>query len=272
MKRSILNFFNCKFHKTTIYFIFVIALLASAFGSLEARERVNRSQLELKELSVLSSATGWMLSPAGEWESKKNRIPWHLDEKSSILKKVPEYALGTDNFKNYKFYRAEEGNQIFIVFVKTYKDGSYLYENIKEDWVDGVFTQAYAFELDELKKLQNLVDEKINKIEINAFDYEYIRFSDERKAIDVIKKNIGYQAPDRFTNTLIFEIFPEKSKKLTQFNIYNKSSNGVRDNPYINGTSIFGSNELFKHCYYELPYDKFSSFLTEALKALKLGK
>lgn len=269
MKVSIQNFFNSKRHKQICYYIFIIALLGATFDPVNARERVNRSQLELEELSVLSSATGWMLSPAGEWESKKNRIPWHLDEKLSILKKVPEYALGTDNFKNYKFYQAKEANKIFIVFVKTYKDGSYIYENIKEDWVDGVFTQAYAFELDELKKLQNLVDEKINKIELNAFDYEYIRFSDESKAINVIKKNIGYQAPDRLTNTLVFEIFPEKSKKLTQFNIYNKSSNGVRDNPYINGTSIFGSNELFKHCYYELPYDKFSSFIKDALKVLR---
>lgn len=269
MKISTQNFFNSKFHKATYYFIFIIALLASAFGSVEARERVNRSQLELKELSVLSSATGWMLSPAGEWESQKNRIPWHLDEKLSILKKVPEYALGTDNFKNYKFYQAKEANKTFILFVKTYKDGWYLYENISEGWIDGIYTQAYAFELDELKKLQNLVDEKINKIELNAFDYEYITISSKSKAIDVIKKNIGYQAPNKFTNTLVFEIYPEKSKNLTQFNIYNKCSNGVRNNPYINGTFTFGSNELFKRCYYEVSYDKFSLFIEDALKALK---
>lgn len=236
-----------------------------------AEERINRKPLEFKKITSLSSATGWMLSPSGQWESKKNIIPWPLEEKNSTLKNSPYYALGTDNFSEYIFYYTEYEAKPFIVFVKHYADGEYEYKNIKRGWRDGTHTQAYAIDIEELHKLKQLTDGKINKITINTFDYQYIGFYSKKDALSAIQKSIGPLNARKNKATLFFEITPNKEKNITQFNIYNeiyigsiKLGTGTRNYSYINGEKIFGSDKLIEICYFETAYSEFEAFIAGA--------
>lgn len=258
----------------------ILALTLLIFYSYKpfAQERVSRKPVELIPASYLTNATGWMLSPSGQWESAKNKIPYRLEAEYSSLKNRGTYSLGTDNFKKFNFYTAKTPANEFVVFTKTYTEGRYRYQNIREGWFDGTYTKAFAIELNEIKKLSDIKDGKVNRITLTAFDYMEVRMKRPAMALTDIKQNIALSGTKNREALLHFEIAPYKDKQITQFNIFDTTKMrigdisldtiGVRNNPYIDDKSIFGSEELFEHCYYETQHTLFSQFINDIIKKL----
>lgn len=256
-------------------FPFILWILSSSICV--AQERVNRMLPELELVSEISSATGWILSPSGQWESAENKIPPYIKEHMSILKHSPYYSLGVDNFKHYRFYRAHIPNNDFMVFVKTYTSGAYAYPNIKEGWYQGNFTQAYAIKLNELEKLKGLRDGEVNRVSISAFDYLFVKMESEGQSLEIIRKSLYPKKANPTKAIVHFEIAPYGEKDIVQFNVWNevtlitnhKLKMGTRHNPNINGVDIFGSESLFEYAYYETSYNSFMSLLKNAVSEVK---
>ncbi|MFZ6799763.1 hypothetical protein [Undibacterium sp. Di24W] len=271
------------FMKIAGVFRFNCALLMLTLSSLsisnstQAQDRVNRAPMEMKQISNLNDAVGWVQNKAGQWESKKKTIPWRLNEDQKILHTVPEYALGIDNFDEYAFYFATYEGKQFVIFAKHFMEGSYYYPNIRKDWLPKYVTDAYAFNIEELSKLSKLNDGEVNHIAIDAFDFQRVMYSSKAAELAVIAKTIGplNQKPEKIR--LYIDVQPFSEKKITRFQIYNddKSGNafhygGIRDNPYVDSKPLYGSGfaKLFEYCYYELGYDEFTRFLQTTLKLL----
>jgi hypothetical protein len=250
-----------------------LALLLIIFYSSPAfaQERVSRKPIELIPASYLLSATGWMLSPSGQWESAINKIPYRLGDAYSSIKNSGTYSLGTDNFKKFNFYTAKSATNEFVIFTKTYTEGRYRYPNIKKGWFDGTFTRAYAIEINEIKKLSDIKNGKVNRITLSAFDYMQVRMKSPPAALRDIIQNLAFSVKNNKKVLLHFEIAPYKEKQIIQFNIFDSQINSIRGDTYIDNKNIFGSDELFEHFYYETSHSSFSELINGILKELKLN-
>lgn len=203
-----------------------------------------------------------MLNPEDEWVSLPNTIPAYLSGEYKTLLTYEKYGLGTDNFRSYELRRVSYEGKTYFLLLKRYRDGYYKYETIEEDWREYESFLAYVFTQEGLNKIKKAVDGKVNKIQIDVIGVVEVRWSDESEALDVITSKIDWTDRSENDKRLIMHIAPYKQKNLVQFQIYSSYSRfniiGGIANEYKKGTKqVYGTDELFEHCYYEVEYNDF---------------
>lgn len=254
--------------KTTL-----IILTSLIIVNVYAQERTTKPRpiIGEKVITKLSDATGWMLNPDGEWISRLNRIPESLNSEYNLLLDYEKHRLGTDNFNYYQLRELTFNDLSYYILIKSFRDGYYSYPSIKEDWNKETSYYAYVFTKTEFEKIKNIEDGRINLIEINIIDEVKVFHKSESEAYSLIPVKIELNRQWGKKYRLIFHVAPYKQKNIVQFQIYTaygKTSIGgivyqyrPPGSSYAARKTIYLTDELFSHCYYETNYENFNDFL-----------
>src|SRR5215813_3084491 len=112
----------------------LIFLFVLSSHILYSQDRVNKPLPKISKViqKQLTTATGWMLNPEGQWVSRKNRIPYFIENKSKILIDYETYGLGMDNFVFFQLRDVKISDSTYYVLIKKYRDGYYRYRSIQK--------------------------------------------------------------------------------------------------------------------------------------------
>lgn len=244
----------------------ILILLVFLSITFFAQERVSaiKPVFAGKASSELKKATGWMYNPEGKWVSLKNTIPVHISSEHNSLLKYEKRGLGVDNFITYEFRFLTVNGKEYISLIKYFRDGYYRYSNIEEDWNPTKSCIAYVFEKNELEKFMSLQDGAINLISIDLVSMVTLRYED--KPLKYLHNKINIDAKQLEGQKLIFHLAPYKDKNIVQFQIYSMkglSVSGVVQQHILldSQETLYMTDNLFKHCYYESDYKSFMGFL-----------
>jgi hypothetical protein len=251
--------------------LLTIFILGTINISVRSQERLEKElpAIGTEVLGELKEAIGWMLNPDGKWVSRKNKIPAHLSTELSALIDHEYSGLGVDNFTSYELRELSFQKNTYYVLIKKYNSGHYRYPKIKEEWIAETAFNAYIFPKSEWEKLGLLVDGKSNIIEIDLVDFVHIKASSDKEAFELIPLKINWEREVDKKTSLVFHAAPYKDKGMVQFQIYTlygkyKIIGGIIKEykvsvDYSRGTPIYHTDELLKHCYYEVDLPSFQN-------------
>jgi hypothetical protein len=176
-------------------------------------ERVDVTLPGLSEpIAIIDNATGWTLTPYGEWISSENRIPCYLSQEYEILQDHDEYRLGIDNFRKLYLSTIKIQDIEYYIFIKEANAGHYSYPSIDEGWNSTVEVLYYVFK----------------KNEINKFKYE--------KEIEVepklVRLKLIYSGGDNYLTKIPYKKLKEFISKDIQEKIIEKKENKENDYYY----------------------------------------
>jgi hypothetical protein len=257
--------------------ILIVGLLASTSFS---QDRVNTTlpKIQNQIKGQLTKSKGWLLNPEGQWVSRQNRIPAFIENQYKVLIDYEKDGLGIDNFISYQFRDIKIGDSLYTILIKKYKDGYYKYSSIKEGWTNYNSVLFYVFEKTEADKLKDVINDSINQINISVLYSNNLIWINEATYLLDIEKELSKQinAKEKVKDEyLIFHIAPYKDKNIVQFQIYTSYSKykiiggiikehkikGENDKNSWDTKQIYGTNSLFKYCYYETDYLTFFNFI-----------
>jgi hypothetical protein len=225
--------------------------------------------------SKLTNAIGWMLNPEGEWISRPNKIPSFVENRNKTSIDYGMFGLGVDNFISYEFRDIKINDTNYVILLKRYTNGAYKYPTIMEGFEKTNCVEYYVLNKNELQKLKEFKNDTINYIELNVLYSNGFCYINANTYIQDVEKEIikQIQKPSTFDKKLIFHFVPYKNKNIVQFQIYSiwssstyKSISGIikeykvkdENGKYSWDTKqIYGTNELFKYCYFETSYTNF---------------
>jgi hypothetical protein len=246
------------------------------------QDRVNTSvpKIQTQINGQILKSKGWLLNPEGQWISRQNRIPSFIENQYKSLIDYEKDGLGIDNFISYQFRDVKIKDSLYTILIKRYKDGYYKYSSIEEGWTNYNSVLFYVFSKSELDKFNTIKNDSINQIKISILYSNSLIWVDDATYISDIEKelvkqiNTNKEAGDDY---LVFHIAPYKDKNIVQFQIYASCNDskykmilGIIKQHKIkdeNGKyswdtkQIYGTNELFNYCYYEVDYLTFSNFI-----------
>ncbi len=265
---------------TSMFFTFNLA----SFG----QERINKSlpKIGTNINGQLSKATGWLLNPEKQWVSRQNRIPVYLENQFKNLIDHEKHSVGLDNFISYQLREIIIQDNSYSILIKKYKDGSYKYSTLEQDWINYTSTVFYVFNTSELEKLKNIIPDSTNLIKINILYSNSLSWIKNETYLKDIEKEVVKQMDKEKSEKeylLVLHIAPYKTKNIVQFQIYSSYSKynfigGIMSElksqvnveydaigggkvGIQNDKQIYLTNDLFKNCYFETDYTSFRNFL-----------
>lgn len=146
----------------------------------QSQERINAvlPKISATVSSKLTVATGWLKNEDGQWISRKNRIPYKIENEYKQLIDYERYELGEngENFISYELRDISINDSIFCILTKRYNDGYYKYESINEGWTKNQSIDYYVFLKSELGKFKSIKNDTLYNLEIpvmynNTFKY-----------------------------------------------------------------------------------------------------
>lgn len=231
---------------------------------IQAQDRVNRKPATFEMISQLKRATGWRLSPEGQWESSQNKILNEFEESQQFLHQMDGFRHGTDNFTDFTFYNGYINGVKYIVFVKNFTSGRYIYPAIHEGWYAGPYSEGYAFDIEQLSNIEPPKDEEINVVELDAFDYKSLDHVNKEKALSIYKKSLNPEDAEKAHAKLFIAFKPNFHQNTVRFIIFNKIKNSTLVGDLAGGYESISEDSLdktFSKFYYETTYSSFKSFL-----------
>jgi hypothetical protein len=276
----IINLNRKKMKKISI--LLILAMLTLKSVNLFSQNRVNKPTpiIGTKVKGQLTKSTGWILNPEGQWVSRSNKIPSYLENQYKILMDHGSEGLGIDNFISYQIREIKIQDSTYSILIKKYKDGYYKYSSLNEGWTNYNSVMFYVFNKNELRKLDDVVNDSINLIKIKVLYSNSITWINNETYISDIQKEIAKEIYEKEGDKeaeeyLVFQIAPYKPKNIVQFQIYSSYSKyniiGGIIKEYIvkdekssyssEDKNIYLSKDLFKYCYYEVDYLTFNNFM-----------
>ena len=227
--------------------------ISTETNGLMSRANAVLPKLSAQPVSQLLSAKGWGIVEGGQWLSRQNRIPYSTIERAYS-------SLGADNFTSLKIYSMKYGDKDYLVLVKSYKDGFFEYDIIKEGWTPANSYEYYVFKVKDLDLFKDIKDGEISILQIPILAYEQVLYSTpsipaiEKKIIDKINEK-----PSAIANyyNLNFMIITDKLKNKVQFFMSNSHYSSLFNMKEQNVPSL----EELKKGYYEVDYTIFSKFI-----------
>jgi hypothetical protein len=262
--------------------LLILSILTLKSVILFSQERVSKPIpiIGAKVKGQLTKSTGWLLNPESQWVSRPNKIPSFIENQYKTLIDYEYDGLGFDNFISYQIRDVKIQDSTYSILIKKFKDGYYKYSSIKEGWTNFNSVLFYVFNKNELRKLDDVVNDSINMIKINVLYSNNITWINNETYISDIQKEIVRQNDEKKSDKeieecLVFHIAPYKTKNIVQFQIYSsnikyniiggiikehmiKDENGKYS---YNEKQIYLSKDLFKYCYYEVDYLTFNNFI-----------
>lgn len=257
----------------------IIVILISIFIETNSQERVNKSlpKISVQVNSQLTQSKGWILSPEGQWISRQNRIPSYLDNKYKTISDLEFNGLGMDNFISFQIRDILIDGKSYKIIIKRYKDGYYKYLSIKQGWTNYTSVNFFVIEENEFYKLNTIINDSVNQIKLKVLYSGELTWINDQTLLSDIQKEVVKLIEDldktkKEEKHLVFHLAPYKSKNIVQFQIYSTSGayniiGGVIQEHRIKSKSssyderIYLTDELFKHCYYEVDYITFNKFI-----------
>lgn len=190
--------------------------------SVQAQERVNAvlPKISATVSSKLTVATGWLKNEDGQWVSRKNRIPFRIENEYKQLIDYEKYALGEngENFISYELSDISINDSIYCILIKKYNDGYYKYESINEGWTKNQSIDYQVFSKSELEKFKSIKNDTLKNIEIpimynNTFKYiNAATFSNTDISKDISKQILTEKISEPFLQeSIVFNIMIYKS-------------------------------------------------------------
>ena len=246
---------------------FIVFLLFVSL-QLSAQQRVNKPLpiISKKPSSVLKkNISGWCKSIDGQWVSKKKTIPARLNsfDKKGYRKRYNK--VGLDNFKDFRIYPVISGQDTLILLTKRFKDGFYKYRKSRKGWKTTRKCHYYIFNKHELDKLDALEDSLVQIVDFKLLDEGEVNYTYRGEIMNLIRQKVALK--EDFGRVLKLTLQPFTANNTLRFQICSMHQthgevDGVLRDYRIDGKSLYGSPELFKHLYYEIDIDRFSIFFT----------
>lgn len=204
--------------KNKILYLFII--LSNFFLIAQERTNAELPQIENNQIGSLTTATGWMLNDDGQWISRKNRIPYKIENEFKKLIDIEIYSLGEnkENFTTYELRNIKIKDSLYFILIKKFKNGDYKYSSIKKGWSYYNSLSYHVFEKNEFEKFKNLKLDTINNIELKVkynktFNYITNSFTLTDIAKDINKQIIKGRDYEPFLEeSLVFNLNIQKDK------------------------------------------------------------
>jgi len=216
-----------------------------------AQDRVNATLPKINPIAngKLTEATGWLQNDAGEWLSRKNKIPANLSGEFKILIDSDNYGLGEsrENFIYMELRDVTINDSTYSILIKKHKDGYYQYESIQRGWTPQTSIIYYVFKTSELEKLKNLEADKSHVIRINTVYSNRIPYVDTKASINTVAKDLYKRIPEDKFGMDELEVHLKVYKGKVRFTIQNYEqyiSNNFEKAYYE--TSLLNFEKLFK--------------------------
>ncbi len=106
------------------------------WSAVYSQDRVNKKlpKISSQIFGTLTSATGWLNNPEGQWIFRKNRIVKNLNNSFKSIIDYEENGLGIDNFIFYQLRKILINDTSYYILIKKSNSGYYRYATIREDW------------------------------------------------------------------------------------------------------------------------------------------
>lgn len=242
-----------------------IFLLFISLGAL-AQPRINDPLpiFASKPIETLDKGVvGWSLSKDGQWMSGKRTIPKNLNsmDKKGKLERVNK--IGLDNFKELRIYPVIFGADTLVLLTKLYETGYFKYKKSQKGWQKEKKCHYFIFHKSELKKLDALKDSVVQVIYLNMLDNGSVTYEYRGQIMNKVKKKVVLDKNHGYNLIVTLQPFLKNQTIRFQFYAMHKEFNevaGVLSDFKLNGTSVYGDENLFDHLYYETDIDRFSSF------------
>lgn len=244
----------------------LMVLLFCVGGLAYGYQRISIPLPEIGEpIGILTEATGWTLSPTGQWNSRKNRIPAYIS--SDILLDHKDYGLGIDNFQSITISNITIEEKEYYLLIKKRRGGYYEYASIRKGWRSRDHTLYYVFEKKELEKIKD-----VNiKAEPQLIEIDLLFMGGGPSAIINIPAGIQKKIlEEKECNTkLLINILPLPDQNTVRFTMiylddftyleyYGGIAGGRRVLP-DDGAEILATEDTFRNYYYETDIDKFKA-------------
>lgn len=247
--------------------LIIIALLISTH--VDAQERVNAQFAQWTDsVGIIDTATGWMLNRDGKWVSLPRTIPVCASSDYDNLLAYEKRGLGIDNFLSYELLTIKQDGIEYAVLIKSAKVGGYKYESIKEGWYEFNSCIAYVVDMAFIDNLRSISKQGVSMLATPILaEYTFVDY--KKRHLSIAQK---FKKPDKSLNkNLIVHVGFYSEKDIVQFQIYtlektsySTSVGGITREHYLHEEKtykriqLYGTEELFKHCYYETTVSGFT--------------
>jgi hypothetical protein len=253
--------------------------MEAAVSILPAQERVNAQlpKIGATVLGKLENATGYLYNPEGQWISRKNKIPYFIENQYKSLIDYDAYGLGMDNFISYQIREIKLEGHTWLVLIKKFHSGHYRYPSIQKGWFPYNEASYFVFPKEELTKQLQTETTGPYLIKLNLYLEGTIAMFADANIITDIEKAIAklLKTQETSKNQLIIEYALYKQKNIAQFQIYtwddeikypghirNEYKLPKKDADYlVDEESLYNSEKIMKYCYFESGYASFLSLI-----------
>lgn len=229
----------------------IIALLFTALSF--SQERVNAALPKLNPVASgrIPEVTGWTQNDAGEWLSRKNRIPSNLSGEDKILLDHENEALGEDreNFIDISVRDVTINDSVYSILIKKFKDGFYKYSSIREGWIPTNNLDYFVFRKEELNKFKNLEPNRVYEIKIDPI------YTNDQMVSVTGKDYLKLVSEDLFKEMKKNQSAPSK-KLVIYFKLYNNKVRFIIQS-YTQYLSPNFTIDEFEKRYYETTKENF---------------
>lgn len=250
----------------TFFFLFLVNLTFSQ------TDRVNSELPKIQTIptKTILKAKGFSLNENGQWVSAQNKIPFPNETQEEI-----------DNFVSFDLRDIKINDTMYCLFMKKYNTGWFTYPTLMQGWNSTVSAEWFVLNKTDMDSLK-IYNDSINFIKITSLYHGWIDNAPEGKKwnnatyIPDIQKEISRQIIQKENDKtdLVLHIALYKSKNIVRFNFYTLGSNNwiwMISNEYqpkdpkgqysFDVMKIFGTNNLFKYCYYETDLISFQKLI-----------
>ncbi len=217
-------------------------------------------------LSELTSATGWSMQDNGRWASDPNTIP-HSDSRT-IRNPTPKHMLGLDNFIKLEIRKVLINDKQYNVLIRIYKDGSYEFPIIQEEWESFRSAEFFVFPAMNLEKVMpdSIEFGTPYSVNLDVFCYGNIENYNPFQLTDNIVNKINNTIDATNINTvdLVIALWPLKKdgEELIRFKFIKTFSKHSIVVYYLDADNI---EKIFANSYYETQYYKFRDYIRDAV-------
>jgi len=250
---------------STIFFILLFFDYSFCIGG---RHEPLEKVYTIQKLDSFSNIKGWGKMDGDKFDFKKNNGKWY-SRNNYIQKSKRGYSL--DFLQSYEILELPH----LRILTVHYRDGYYLYPDVKQEWRDSYKIDIFIFNKNELINDIDFLDEKFDEIKINTYNETYTTM-----VPNFVKNEVYFK--DKIKETLLnFILFNENNfedyNKLFYLHYFKYSIGGIdplkiqffiskKDslfkilNQISNEDLISDVKELFNDRYFESSFLQFQSF------------
>lgn len=228
-------------------------------------ERPKKESMSISDpVSVLSNAKGWTLQDNGEWEGKRNLIPFKNNELNRS-KKGPS-KIGSDNFSKMELRQVILDNQaVHSVLIVYYTEGYYEYPKIQQNWKEFKAVRFNVFKEDILSRILSDGVKFNNPVALNLdllCSGKIIDYNSKTYLFNIqnaIREALYSKKESIYTTILAVLPVEMKNNKTVRFKFIEVLN---KVDVYAKYLRSVNWPKLFENSYYECNFDDFHDFIS----------